>query len=160
MLKKLLQTQLKNQLYMAALSPPIFDTLIEITSKLDFSSSFNGKKNPLLGLVGTWEGLPIPVILWGSWKSIWSFSTNHTGLEEAHWCCPRLYLPVHILQLLPSWRTVRSGLLLLNTNVYHQVLLLPGRWSRRWGPAHFWAPLTVLLFVLSHSHENYILEWE
>ena len=65
-------------------------------------TGWNGKKKPLLGLVGAWEGLPILVILWGSWKSIWSFSMNHTGLEEAHWCCPRLHLPVHTLQLLPS----------------------------------------------------------
>lgn len=37
-------------------------------------TGWNGKKKPLLGLVGAWEGLPILVILWGSWKSIWSFS--------------------------------------------------------------------------------------
>ena len=29
---------------MAALSPPIFDTLIKITSELDFSFSFDGKE--------------------------------------------------------------------------------------------------------------------
>ena len=64
------------------------------------------------------------LINWMKWKKKTSFRSGGGVGGSSYSCDPLGFMEIHLI--------FQYGFPLLNTNAYHQVLLLPGRWSRSW----------------------------